>query len=164
MQAVLTLANDRDRLPLTPELQEVKNSLIRALEVVVGERDERLFTDVSRFESPLAFYLVDNDTRRRWEPSTGRLAPGWNMPGKSALFATVALLHTDPDRRRLLRRCDECRRFFMAKGNFERPHHFCGEPCRRRFDVKHRDPNKQREYMRAYRQRKKEAASSKNRK
>lgn len=54
-----------------------------------------------------------------------------------------------------LRRCDECGNYFLAKGDHRRAHSFCREPCRRLFDQKHRDPTKQAEYMRAYRQRKK---------
>lgn len=156
---VFTLANDRGKLPLTEELQELKDSLIRALEVVVGKRRERLFPGISRFDLPVAFALsAKNDRKIQWVPKTGRAVADWNLPGKDALIATVALLHTDPDRRRLLRRCDECRVFFIAKGNFERAHHFCSEPCRRKYDREHRDPERQRNYMRAYRKRKREAA------
>ncbi len=53
----------------------------------------------------------------------------------------------------LKRRCDQCGRAFLAKGNHRRAHNFCATRCRRIYDAEHRDPKRQAQYMRAYRKR-----------
>jgi hypothetical protein len=47
-----------------------------------------------------------------------------------------------------IRQCDQCGSFFVFKRNHRRPHYFCCEEHRRRFDHAHRDREQQAAYMR----------------
>ena len=76
------------------------------------------------------------------------------MPDAEVLYATLALMKTDEDTIRRLRR--DCGKFFMRKGAHRRKHSFCTEGCRRKFDNRNRDPEKRADYMREYRRKKKE--------
>lgn len=153
---VFALVNHkRDDEPLPPELQSVRDELIRMLETILGEHLGPVFSEPRLFEVPLRFQLTQDEKGIRWIPAVAPGEAGWNLPGKETLYAAVAFLQTDEGFRSRLRRCDECSRFFLGKGAHRRRHSFCKEECRREFDRKHRDPVKQREYMRAYRDRKK---------
>ena len=67
------------------------------------------------------------------------------------LETVIYALSVDPLGKRV-RRCDLCRRFFVAKRDHRRERSFCCTDHRRAFDHAHRDRKRQAIYMRNYRQ------------
>jgi len=77
-------------------------------------------------------------------------------------LAVIAALGADDEARRLLR-CNECKKFFVARAAHRRTHNFCCPEHRRAYDLAHRDPKGRAEYMRRWRKLRKRLKSSRAR-
>ena len=71
----------------------------------------------------------------------------------------VLLLWASEERRKLLRRCDECGKHFLSTRDHARDRSFCSTDCRTRFHIRERSSRA--EYMRQYRKVRKKAGRKK---
>ena len=158
------LANYPKPEELSGDVQRTRNRLRSGLQMIVDEKPP-ILDGVQSFEIPIALRLQKNGAVE-WavrKPKLRKNADKLDSRTESALFGILAWLWSD-ERRKRLRKCDWCVRFYLQKGNHRRDHSFCTYECRRRFDLRNRDPEKHREYMQSYRNVKKKQREAKRKK
>jgi hypothetical protein len=149
LPAVLSIANDPEAIVLSEHPGEGDWAL--ALQTIVDGGPVKAVARALGCEGtarwlPLVGVRVEHGRVRTVYEQTADIA----LHDANTLDAIIIALAADPLARRL-RRCDQCRAFFLANANHRRDHSFCSDTHRRLFDVAHRDPDRMAAYMREYR-------------